>query len=903
MRASLIYAAALLLLTGCFQSFERSSTGAPDLGVDPTGDDAGPPPGPDLGRRDQGLPPTPDGGITGDVTLLGTTPPSPANQNRPLVLGLAEPSAEVRLYADPTCPEFLELGRGSAGADGSFAVEIAVGDNTTTAIHGLAEAEDRPPSPCSEDSLLYVEDSLPPTIPLLTGTDPISPAEDPMPEVQGQTEAEARVELYTDPDCSGELLAVTTASADGTFAVEVEVPEETTTVLYAVAIDAVGNRSGCSAGLEYRESARPEAAVLFPPLPAITNQPELTVRGRSDPAVTREVRVGGEPASTADGWATWQRAVDLEHGANALTVTVEVVDGRTFDIETVEVSFEPVSAFGLDGAALDAPRGLLYSADTQAQQLVVFDLATGRRSIQSGESVGLGDPFTAPQGVAVDSTGRIFVGDPFRRMIVEVDRVTGERTTLAGPAVGDGDSLQGLLAIAAGAGHVYALTSGFPSRILEIDPATGDRTALASYGQVVTDPLPRELAWDANADRLIFYDGRNRAVVALDTDGTDTVLSSNTVGTGPSLPFSVTSLAVDADTGLVYYTGPNGLVSDELIEVDPATGDRSEVDAPTPLGWPANSPTGMTIDGAAGIAYLATNPTGIVFSVDLTTGARSIVREDLVGIGPHLVTPSAVALQVDGESLFLADPERGGVLEVDLTTGERSVVVEDSRLSRPTGAAPDTTRVFTQNIGGRLIRYTFGSTGFQILEAGDVSAFGQSHTGLEWDPARSRLYTLLDNNALYERDVAINSRSLISGAGRGVGPLFSNAIGLAQAGDSFYVSATGNIYDVDRNTGDRSIVTGSMRGTGPFLGFALGLDVAPSGDILWAAATTGRVLEVDIASGDRIDRFGPSLGPGSLSVTDVEFGPDGEVAYVTSTRPPTLMAIDTVTVERVIVGW
>ncbi len=58
-------------------------------------------------------------------------------------------------------------------------------------------------TPCSTTSLRYIEDRKAPFAPVLTRTEPASPASDPTPNVVGPAEPGARVRIYTADTCSG----------------------------------------------------------------------------------------------------------------------------------------------------------------------------------------------------------------------------------------------------------------------------------------------------------------------------------------------------------------------------------------------------------------------------------------------------------------------------------------------------------------------------------------------------------------------------------------------------------------------------------------------------------------------------------------------------------------------------
>jgi hypothetical protein len=99
--------------------------------------------------------------------IVSSTPSSPANENDPVLNGSADPGSLVLLYTDSGCLLNL-VGMALADTSGEFHVEVSVEDNSTTTFFVAAAA-----APCS-DGFTYVEDSLAPAPPAITG--PPSPS-------------------------------------------------------------------------------------------------------------------------------------------------------------------------------------------------------------------------------------------------------------------------------------------------------------------------------------------------------------------------------------------------------------------------------------------------------------------------------------------------------------------------------------------------------------------------------------------------------------------------------------------------------------------------------------------------------------------------------------------------------
>ena len=103
----------------------------------------------------------------GSIVLAGISPPGPANQNHPVLTGIAEPDSTVRLYADGACAgAVIGTGPGSALAGPGIAVQVA--DNATTSISAVATDPAGNSSRCA-GSLSYTEDSTAPDTKIIAG--------------------------------------------------------------------------------------------------------------------------------------------------------------------------------------------------------------------------------------------------------------------------------------------------------------------------------------------------------------------------------------------------------------------------------------------------------------------------------------------------------------------------------------------------------------------------------------------------------------------------------------------------------------------------------------------------------------------------------------------------------------
>lgn len=232
--------------------------------------------------------------------LISTTPGSPANYNVPLVKGAAEAGATARLWTSPVCGG-AQAGSAVVGPNGAFSISASVADDSTTTFYATATDAAGNVSSCSS-GLTYVEDSST-NVPALIGTTPGSPANNNTPTVIGTAPVGDAVFLYANASCMGSPVGSGRAN-DGTFAIVAAVADNTTTTFAATAQDELGNVSGCSPGLVFREDSTaplpPTIGGTTPMSPANNNNPSVT--GTSEASTMVKIFTGttctGAPAGS-----------------------------------------------------------------------------------------------------------------------------------------------------------------------------------------------------------------------------------------------------------------------------------------------------------------------------------------------------------------------------------------------------------------------------------------------------------------------------------------------------------------------------------------------------------------------------------------------------------------------------
>jgi hypothetical protein len=297
--------------------------------------------------------------------------------------------------------------------------------------------------------------------------------------------------------------------------------------------------------------------------------------------------------------------------------------------------------------------------------LIVVDFGNGTLddvNPTTGASFVIASGFSNPEGLAINAQGMIFVSDIGTSTIDEVNPTTGVVTTFSGGGVGSGPALDRPFQMAFNGGTLYVSDGGTPNgnttTVFAID-SSGNRTVVASnngssnnlfkesvaglalsstgsifassptggtiyhVGTGTATPLttalsaPQGLAF-ANG-QLLAVNGSpaNPEIVSINpTNGDTTVLSSNSVGTGPA--FDILRSLTVGPNGMIYATDVG---DDEIYMVNPANGDRTIV---------SGGGTGGTTFGGLtyGIAFYPTiassvpEPSGVMM---LAVGAAGLM--------------------------------------------------------------------------------------------------------------------------------------------------------------------------------------------------------------------------------------------------------------------------------------
>jgi hypothetical protein len=191
---------------------------------------------------------------------------------------------------------------------------------------------------------------------------------------------------------------------------------------------------------------------------------------------------------------------------------------------------------------------------------------------------------------------------------------------------------------------------------------------VTNRGVVVNEVM--SLALDAAGGRLLATDPERRALLASRLgDRYVSVISDASHGTGPAFQ-QPSGLALDGTRALVTDTS-----LDSLVAVDLATGNRTQVSAPTgQVDLIVSSP--LAYHAPTQRAYVGTL-SGTIVEIDLANGgARTVISGGGLGSGTVLSNIRGIALDSSTGTtrLLVADGAAHAIIAVDLSTGNRSII-------------------------------------------------------------------------------------------------------------------------------------------------------------------------------------------------------------------------------------
>ena len=428
-----------------------------------------------------------------------------------------------------------------------------------------------------------------------------------------------------------------------------------------------------------------------------------------------------------------------------------------------------------------------------------------------------------------------------------------------------------------------------------------DAILVDEFGDADGDGIPNDLDPDADGDGLA-------DLVELELGTNPLAADSDGDGTADGNEDSDGDGVANLDEVDVHGTDP----ADPDSDGDGAL-DGAEIAAGSDPLDPGDRPTVAGALPSGEIVVLSSNQ---LLRVDPTTGDRSVLSNATTGAGPGFARPVDLAIEDDG-NILVSDFDVFALFRVDPGSGDREILASASvgagGLFRPGGIATDfdgSILMLDQNDGilYRVDRLTGDRTIVSSSTVGTGPGFGSVSSTLAREPGGNAI--VASGSRILRVDLATGDRSLVStasGTPVGSGPAFSFTKGPIRDVDGSFLVADQTlpgVFRVDPSSGDRTLLSSSTVGGGPALVSPHDVWPAPDGDLLLADFSANALFRIDPATGVRAIFSDASTGagppPNSLRAIALQPTPRQVFGFETQTPgspPAATTVVGNVTVE------
>ena len=367
--------------------------------------------------------------------------------------------------------------------------------------------------------------------------------------------------------------------------------------------------------------------------------------------------------------------IDLQNGARTLLASSDVGSGPALQAghglaidaaaKTIFTSQEPGEILGID-------------SQTLARQTVVSSQVGAGTRMLSTWGLAIEQVTGTPRSLLVAG----------KSGLTRIDLSTGDREVVLSPGLGSGPYPGTITAFLVDTrpeqpAHILGVMRGTNYYLFSADLTTGDRYVL-DLGLPSATHLVNEVRHDVKNNRLIFSDADfsvadNDAIYAIDlTTGDPTTISDGATGSGPG--FNFPSNFVLEPQSAPTRTVVSNANDHNLLSVDLASGNRTVISNNTSANF---LPGPLELD-TSGSRLFGFDDYGFnLFSMDLSVGTPGLVSGispttpiNLASAGQGPMLLAASGLDVDNATgiAYVAQTAAGSVMAIDLFSGDRVVI-------------------------------------------------------------------------------------------------------------------------------------------------------------------------------------------------------------------------------------
>jgi uncharacterized protein YjiK len=360
-------------------------------------------------------------------------------------------------------------------------------------------------------------------------------------------------------------------------------------------------------------------------------------------------------------------------------IQVDITTGERSIISDKNTNTGAVFEF-VQGIIADNTGERLWLSDFGAEQIIAVDLDSGNSQALPEPNPEL--PLRDPSGLLMDSANKrllVVDNDTLYSVDVSTTQTSGQLVILSDKTKGAGPNLKNVYRLVWDEQHnrVFAISGGDSERtLIAIDLTTGDRSVLAEFKQHINS-YPSDMAFDNVNNRIVYIElAQNQGLHAIDLlTGTFSEMFDYSDFQDYGWIFPDT-LALDTVSNHAYLTSS---YQQAVFLLNFTTGNFSTLSGKTSSGeifgtGPLfSSPTDVEVDKPNNRLIIVDRTLNSVFSVDLTSGDRTIVSED--DYYTSIKNGGKPVYDSQNNRLFVSDFATRSIYVIDLETGQRANVV------------------------------------------------------------------------------------------------------------------------------------------------------------------------------------------------------------------------------------